>query len=139
MRIEIESSQGDLNDINMTPFIDVMLVLLIMFMITLPVMQHSTAIELPQVSNQESQASTQDIQISLQRDGQWLWNEQALNDDDQLWALLQETAAGSSQQEQQPAILIYADKEAQYEGIAKLLAHAQRSGLYKLRFMTEPN
>ena len=135
MRIDIAPESADINEINMTPFIDVMLVLLIVFMITLPVIQHATQVELPQASNQESTPDAQDVRLAIRADGSYLWNEEPA-DAGRLEQLL--AAAALTSPEQRPTLLLYADRQSRYEALAGVLAQAQRSGLNKISFVTEP-
>lgn len=135
MRIDITHETADINEINMTPFIDIMLVLLIVFMITLPVIQHATQVELPQASNQESTPQTDDVRLSILADGSYLWNEEPANAE-RLAQLL--AAAALTTPDQRPTLLLYADRQSRYEALAGALTQAQRSGLTKISFVTEP-
>ena len=135
MRIDLPQEPAQINEINMTPFIDVMLVLLIVFMITLPVIQHATHVELPQASTQESTPQIQDVRLTVRADGSYLWNEEPA-DVGQLEQLL--TAAALAAPEQRPTLLLYADRQSRYEALSDVLTRAQRSGLNKISFVTEP-
>lgn len=135
MRIDITHETADINEINMTPFIDIMLVLLIVFMITLPVIQHATQVELPQASNQESTPQTDDVRLSILADGSYLWNEEPA-DAERLAQLL--AAAALTTPDQRPTLLLYADRQSRYEALAGALTQAQRNGLTKISFVTEP-
>lgn len=122
-----------MNEINMTPLVDVMLVLLIIFIITVPVMKHSVNIDLPRASSAPQDPKPETIRLSVDAQGQYFWNEQALPED-QLEARLQAEAARSPQ----PELHLRGDKDARYERVAQALAAAQRSGLRKIGFITEP-
>jgi biopolymer transport protein ExbD len=85
-----DNSDEVMSEINMTPFVDVMLVLLIIFIITIPVMKHAVNIELPRASNQPQDAKPQTIRLTVDAQGQYFWND-ALVDEAKLDSLLQAT------------------------------------------------
>ena len=122
-----------MNEINMTPLVDVMLVLLIIFMITVPVMKHSVNIDLPQASNQPQDAKPETIRLTVDASGAYFWNEARIGDAD-LPRLLQAQAARNPQ----PDLHIRGDKAVRYERVAQAMAAAQQSGLRKIGFITEP-
>lgn len=122
-----------LSEINMIPLIDVMLVLLIVFMITVPVMKHAVDVALPQASSQVSTEKPDTIKLSVSAEGQFHWNEKAVSDDE-LQALLTEAATA----EPQPELHIRGDKAVRYERVAQAMAAAQRAGIKQLGFVTEP-
>jgi biopolymer transport protein ExbD len=86
-----DNSDEVMNEINMTPLVDVMLVLLIIFIITIPVMKHAVNIELPRASNQPQDAKPQTIRLTVDAEGKYFWNDASV-DDTQLQTLLQEAA-----------------------------------------------
>ncbi len=133
MQIAIEAEDQDITEINMTPLIDVMLVLLIIFMVTLPVMRDSANIELPQAVSRQNALQPGDIEISILADGTTLW-EQVPVDQAQLTARMREAAA----QTPVPPLQLYADRASRYEAVANLLAAAQKSGLANISFVTDP-
>jgi biopolymer transport protein ExbD len=122
-----------MNEINMTPLVDVMLVLLIVFIITVPVMKHSVNIDLPRASSTPQDAKPETIRLSVDAQGQYFWNESVVPEQD-LDARLKEAAARTPQ----PELHIRGDKEARYDRVAQALAAAQRSGMHKIGFITEP-
>ena len=122
-----------MNEINMTPLVDVMLVLLIIFIITVPVMKHSVNIDLPQASSAPQDAKPETVRLSVDAQGRYFWNEQEVAEQD-LDGRLRAEAARTPQ----PELHIRGDKEARYERVAQALAAAQRSGLRKIGFITEP-
>jgi biopolymer transport protein ExbD len=132
-------SFGTLNDddvmseINMTPLVDVMLVLLIIFMITIPVMKHAVNVELPVASNTPQVNKPETLRLSVDADGVYYWNEAPV-DERSLFAQLGEQAV----RDPQPELHIRGDKAARYERVAQLMAAAQRAGLRKIGFVTEP-
>lgn len=122
-----------MSEINMIPFIDVMLVLLIIFIITVPVIKHAVNIELPQASMEKVLDKPENIRLSVDADGVYFWNDQRVEDADFAVRL---TAAAA--QEPQPELHIRGDKAVRYERVAQAMATAQRSGVRKIGFITEP-
>ena len=122
-----------MSEINMTPLVDVMLVLLIIFIITIPVMKHSVNVDLPVAANQPQVVLPQTIRLSVDAQGQYYWNE-ALVGESALPGLLQTEAA----REPQPELHLRGDKAVRYERVAQVMAAAQRAGLRKIGFVTEP-
>jgi len=122
-----------MSEINMIPFIDVMLVLLIIFIITVPVIKHAVNIELPQASMEKVLDKPENIRLSVDADGVYFWNDQRVDDADFANRL---TAAAT--QEPQPELHIRGDKAVRYERVAQAMAAAQRSGVRKIGFITEP-
>jgi len=119
-------------EINMTPLVDVMLVLLIVFMITIPVMQHSVKIELPQASSQKNDVKPESININISAKGQIFWNNAPIDID-----TLQIYAQSAAKKNPQPEVQLRADKNARYETVAQVLASSKRAGLTKVGFVTE--
>lgn len=122
-----------MNEINMTPLVDVMLVLLIVFMITVPVMKHSVNIDLPRATSTPQDAKPETIRLSVDAQARYFWNEQPLAEAELLPRL-----QAASQRTPQPELHLRGDKDARYEAVAQALAAAQRSGLRKIGFITEP-
>jgi biopolymer transport protein ExbD len=122
-----------MNEINMTPLVDVMLVLLIIFIITVPVMKHSVNVELPRASSQPQDAKPRTVRLSVDAQGAYYWNESRI-DDQELARLLQAEAG----KDPQPELHIRGDKNVRYERVAQALALAQQSGIRKIGFITEP-
>ena len=122
-----------MNEINMTPLVDVMLVLLIVFIITVPVMQNAVKVDLPRATSAPQDAKPETIRLSVDAQGQYFWNEQPITDAE-LVPRLQQSAARNPQ----PELHLRGDKNARYERVAQALAAAQRSGVRKIGFVTEP-
>jgi biopolymer transport protein ExbD len=122
-----------MNEINMTPLVDVMLVLLIIFIITVPVMKHAVNIDLPRASNQAQDAKPETVRLSVDADGQYFWNDGRITDAD-LQTMLKVEAA----RQPQPELHIRGDRAVRYERVAQAMAAAQQSGLRKIGFITEP-
>ena len=128
------SSDDDvMNEINMTPMVDIMLVLLIIFIITIPVMKHSVNIDLPHATNEVQNAKPETIRLSVDALGTYFIND-VQTADTALGAQLRAAAA----QNPQPELHIRGDKAVRYERIAEAMAQAQQAGLRKIGFITEP-
>ncbi|MCJ0763800.1 ExbD/TolR family protein [Variovorax terrae] len=122
-----------MNEINMTPLVDVMLVLLIIFIITVPVMKHSINIDLPRATNHPEDAKPETVRLSVDAQGGYYLNEVKVGDQD-LDRLLKAEAA----KEPQPELHIRGDKDVRYERVAQAMAAARQAGLRKIGFITEP-
>jgi biopolymer transport protein ExbD len=122
-----------MNEINMTPLVDVMLVLLIIFIITVPVMKNAVNVDLPRATNQPQNVKPQTIRLSVDAQGTYYWNEVKIEDRN-LTARMQAEAAKNPQ----PDLHIRGDKEVRYERVAQVMAAAQRAGIRKIGFITEP-
>ena len=121
-----------MSEINMTPLVDVMLVLLIIFIITVPVMKHTVNVQLPRATNQAQDTPPQTIRLSVDAQGRYWWNETAI-DDAALVTLLQTEAA----KQPQPKLHIRGDRDVRYERVAQAMAAAQRAGIQGIGFITE--
>ena len=129
-----QDAEDDLNSqINTTPLVDVMLVLLIIFLITIPVVIHNIALDLPKERNLPTQTKPENVIIAVDRDGNVFWNNQFV-DDGQLFARLKEIAV----KKPQPEVHIRADQETRYESVGRVVATAQRASILKIGFITEP-
>jgi len=122
-----------MNEINMTPLVDVMLVLLIIFIITVPVMKHSVNIDLPIASNEVQISKPETLRLSVDAQGQYFLNEIPVADNDLIPQL--KVAAAKTPQ---PDVHIRGDKAVRYERVALAMAGAQQAGLRKIGFITEP-
>jgi biopolymer transport protein ExbD len=121
--------------INTTPLVDVMLVLLIIFLITIPVVTHTIPVALPREVNQPTQTKPQNIVIAVDKDGTLYWNDGKLADDDQLLDKLKARAG----EQPQPEVHIRADRDARYEYVGRVVVDCQRAGIAKLAFIIEPD
>jgi len=117
-------------DINMTPLIDVMLVLLIMFIITIPVMTHAVKLDMPRASNAPSLSQPVVINLEIDFDGTVLWNGTPV-EIESLEGYFRREAAN----EPQPELHIRPSKRAKYDVVARVLASAQRNGMRKIGFV----
>ena len=122
-----------MNEINMTPLVDVMLVLLIIFIITVPVMKHAVNVELPTATSQPQQTKPETLQLSVDAQGTYFLNQASVSTD-ALPGVLQAEAA----KDPQPELHIRGDKAVRYEFVARAMAAAQQAGLRKIGFITEP-
>jgi len=122
-----------MNEINMTPLVDVMLVLLIIFIITVPVMKHAVNIDLPRATNEREETKPETISLSVAADGAYWWNQEKIDD-----ATLETRLAAEATKEPQPELHIRGDKEVRYERVATAMAAAQRAGVRKIGFITDP-
>ena len=122
-----------MNEINMTPLVDVMLVLLIIFIITVPVMKHAVNIDLPQASNERELTKPETIVLSITADGVYHWNDQKIGDAD-----LEPRLAAEAAKTPQPELHIRGDKDVRYERVAQAMSAARDAGVRKIGFVTEP-
>ncbi len=137
MAMNIGSGGGDdevVSAINTTPLVDVMLVLLIIFLITIPVVTQSIAMSLPKETNIARQTKPENIEISVNKDGDIFWNAQPVPDNDTLVAKLKTVAVTVPQ----PAVHIRGDEKARYESIGRVVFACQRAAIQKISFVTEP-
>jgi biopolymer transport protein ExbD len=129
--IPLGSDQDDAEvmvDINTTPLVDVLLVLLVMLIITIPIQLHSVNLEMPSVNAPPPPTEPQVVQLEVTQAGTFTWNGEALAGRTELESRLREAAA----QPDQPEIHLRPDRAAKYEAVAAVLASAQRFGLAKV-------
>ena len=122
-----------MNEINMTPLVDVMLVLLIIFIITVPVMKHAVPVDLPRASNEREVIKPETIRLSVTADGKYHWNETTISDEE-----LEPRLQAEAQKDPQPDLHIRGDKDVRYERVAQAMSAAQRAGVRKIGFVTDP-
>ena len=123
-----------LGSINTTPLVDVMLVLLIIFLITVPVVTHTVPVSLPKETNQPTQTRPQNINISVDKTGAIYWNQAKLPS----LAALQTKILAVSGQNPQPEVHIWGDQDAHYQSVGEVLLACQRAGIQKVGFITQP-
>ncbi|QIL79222.1 biopolymer transporter ExbD [Diaphorobacter sp. HDW4A] len=128
-----DESDEVMNEINMTPLVDVMLVLLIIFIITVPVIKHAVPVDLPRASNTEEVLKPETIRLSVTEDGKYHWNELDITDEE-----LEPRLAVEAAKEPQPDLHIRGDKNVRYERVAQAMSAAQRTGIKKIGFVTDP-
>ena len=138
MSMSIGSPDGDedevIGTINTTPLVDVMLVLLIIFLITIPVVTHTVPVKLPSETNQPYKTKPENINIAVNKDGDVFWNEKFVPDTTELLEKLKTIAVVVPQ----PEVHIRGDQNTRYEFIGKVILTAQRAGIAKVAFITEP-
>jgi biopolymer transport protein ExbD len=122
------------NTINTTPLVDVMLVLLIIFLITIPVVTQTIRLELPKERNLPLQTKPENIVIAVNREGEIYWGLERVPDIERLVDRLKVEAV----KEPQPEVHIRGDMEVRYESVGRVVVACQRAGIYKVGFITEP-
>jgi biopolymer transport protein ExbD len=137
MAMQVGDSGGDdevMAAINTTPLVDVMLVLLIIFLITIPVVVQQVPLTLPKERNVPTQTKPENIVIAINKDGDVFWNREYVNDSKALFERLKKIAV----LQPQPEIHIRADQDTRYESVGRVVATAQRAAILKIGFITEP-
>ena len=123
-----------ISDINTTPLVDVMLVLLIIFLITIPVVVQQVPVKLPEERNVPTQTKPENIVIAINKDGDVFWNLEYVRDSKALFEKLKTIAT----LQPQPEVHIRADQETRYESVGRVVATLQRAAILKIGFITEP-
>ena len=127
------AGQQPLAEINMIPLIDVMLVLLVIFIVTAPMLTHAVKVELPHASSAPAVTKPENIQLAIDAQGRVFWNGQAVSETD--WrARMSEAAA----RQPQPELQLRADGEIAYRHVAHVMSDAARAGLTRIGFVTDP-
>ena len=127
--------QGAIASINTTPLVDVMLVLLIIFLITIPVINKTVKVSLPKAVNIPTQTKPENITIAVDKDGNIYWNDKMVPNRDDLLADVKAAAV----RKPQPEFHIRGDKDTRYEAIGRVMYMIQRGGIVKVGFLTEPD
>jgi biopolymer transport protein ExbD len=120
--------------INTTPLVDVMMVLLVIFLITIPAIVHQVALELPKERNVPTQTKPENVVIAINKDGDVFWNMEYMRDSKALFDKLKKVAVMVPQ----PEVHIRADENTRYESVGKVVATCQRASILKIGFITEP-
>jgi biopolymer transport protein ExbD len=138
MSMNIGSNNDDddqiMSEINTTPLVDIMLVLLIIFLVTSPVVLKLQQINLPLETNHLLQAKPENINIVVNKDGEMYWNQTRLRDTDALFEFLKVEAVKNPQ----PEVHVRGDQDVRYEYIGRVIYTTQRAGIQKVGFITEP-
>ncbi len=137
MGMNVGSSSGDedvVSSINTTPLVDVMLVLLIIFLITVPVVTQSIAVTLPKETNVIRVTKPENIEISVSKDGDVYWGTKLVPDMEELVKRL----GKESVKNPQPEVHIRGDDKSRYESVGRVIFASQRAGIMKVNFVTEP-
>lgn len=128
------SEAAPMAEINMIPLIDVMLVLLVIFIVTAPLLTHSVKIDLPRVSSMPNLTPPTNVQLAIRADGSVYWNGVVVDT-----RALRERLAAVAHEAPQPELHIRADRAARYEYVAEVMAAASRAGVMRMGFISEPN
>ena len=138
MAMNVGSDSGGedevVSSINTTPLVDVMLVLLIIFLITIPVVTQTVPLNLPKESNIARQTKPENIEISVNKDGDVFWNAQFVADNEALFQRLKKVAVMNPQ----PEVHIRGDEKSRYESVGRVIFACQRAAILKISFVTEP-
>jgi biopolymer transport protein ExbD len=125
--------QGPMADMNMVPMIDIMLVLLVIFIITAPLLTHAVKVDLPKASSSVNITKPEHIQFGIRKDGSLFWNGEAVT-----LASLSARFAVEARKNPQPELHIRADRQAYYELVAQVMSSATRAGIVRIGFVTDP-
>ena len=130
-----DEEQAVMSNINTTPLVDVMLVLLIIFLITIPVINKTVPVQLPKAVNIPTQTKPENIVVAVDKEGNIYWNDRRIPNRDELLKHIEEAAV----RKPQPEIHIRGDKDSRFEAIGHVLYAIQRGGIVKVGFITEPD
>lgn len=132
--MESGGEDAPLTEINMVPLIDVMLVLLIIFIVTAPLLTHAVKVDLPKASSSVNQTKPDNIQIAIDADSRLYWNGEILEE-----AQFAERLAAAGALQPQPELHIRAERTTPYEKVAQVMSEAARNGLSRIGFITDPS
>jgi biopolymer transport protein ExbD len=135
MSVSTDEGDGAIADINTTPLVDIMLVLLIIFLITVPVIKKMAQVEIPKAVNIPTQTKPENITISVDVNGRVYWNASPMDDKQILFSRIVEQA----RHQPQPEFHIRGDKSARWESVGRVIYNLQRGGIVKVGFITEPD
>ena len=127
------SHQAPMADMNVVPLVDVMLVLLVIFIVTAPLLTHSVKIDLPKASSSANITRPEHVAFGIRENGEFFWNGEKLGLVD-----LPPRFAAAAKQLPQPELHIHADRNARYESVALVMASAAKAGLTRIGFVTDP-
>jgi biopolymer transport protein ExbD len=125
--------QGPMADINVVPLVDVMLVLLVIFIITAPLLTHAVKVDLPKAVSHPNVTKVEHIEFALREDGTLYWNGTKVD-----WAEVEPRFSAAAHQQPQPELHLRADRRVPYESVAKVMAAAARTGLTRIGFVSDP-
>ena len=131
---ELDGEDEVLSAINTTPLVDVMLVLLIIFLITIPVVVYTMPVQLPKDVTRPFQTRPENVALSITRDGDVFWNDRRVPDNAALLERLKTIAVLVPQ----PEIKVYGDENVRYEFVGRVVLAFQRAGIAKMSFVVEP-
>jgi biopolymer transport protein ExbD len=135
--LEKKQTAAPMAEINMTPLIDVMLVLLVIFIITAPLFTHAIRLDLPKVAATPARETPQTISLSIDAAGKLYWDGNLITLA-QMRTQFAQAASQTKQQSEQPEIHLRAERSTRYEVIAQVMGAAQQAGLERIGFVTEP-
>jgi len=130
----LDNDEAMVSEINMTPLVDVMLVLLVIFILTVPVLTRAVKLDLPRATNAAQVPKPETINISVTSDGALHWDREMIDAQE-----LDTRLVGVAARRPQPEIYVRGDRKVEYEHVIKVMAAAQRAGILKLGFVTEPD
>jgi biopolymer transport protein ExbD len=128
-----QSPTQPMAEINVTPLVDVMLVLLVIFIITAPLLASAIKLDLPDVKAAPAAARPDTVRIAIDAEGRYYWNDQLIED-----AALPQRLAAAARAQPQPELHLRADRDTRYDRLARLMAAAQDAGLTRIGFVTDP-
>ncbi len=128
-----EAQGAPMAEINMVPLIDVMLVLLVIFIVTAPLLTHAVKVELPRASSQANETKPDNIQFAIDANGTLYWNGEVVEK-----TLLAPRFVQAAQRQPQPELHLRAEKTTPYEKVAEVMAAASKAGLVRIGFVSEP-
>ena len=131
----LEDEDKPMSEINTTPLVDVMLVLLILFLITIPVITQSVKVDLPKAANIPTQTKPENINIAVDTEGRVYWNTALVPNQEALLERIKQVAV----MDPQPEIHLRGDRGTAYEHIGRVMVACQRGGISKVGFITEPD
>lgn len=132
-RLGSSHQQQPMAEINVVPLVDVMLVLLVIFIITAPLLTHSVKIDLPKASSSANITKPDHIELGIRADGSLFWNGESVKPEE-----MPTRFAVESNKQPQPELHIHADRLAHYEDVAKVMAAAAKAGLTRIGFVSDP-
>jgi biopolymer transport protein ExbD len=122
------------SEINMVPLIDVMLVLLVIFIVTAPLLTHAVKIDLPKAASEVNPTKPNNVQLGIRADGETFWNGELVTR-----SALEERFQTAARDEPQPELHIRADRKTEYGNVAEVMSMAARVGLTRIGFVTDPS
>ncbi len=125
--------QGPMAEINVVPLVDVMLVLLVIFIITAPLLTNAVKIDLPKASSNPNITKPDHIEFGIREDGSYYWNGEKIEKES-----LPQRFAQEAKKQPQPELHIRADRLAHYELVAQVMSSAAKAGVVRIGFVTEP-
>ena len=132
-RLERNPGAKPMSDINMTPLIDVMLVLLVIFIVTAPLLTHALKIDLPRASTAPNITKPEHISLAIDAAGRYFWNGAPVDK-----SAIAQRATEAARQQPQPEVHIRADKATTYQALAEVMATVSNAGLPRIAFVSDP-